>query len=89
MNNIIPIDQKDLIACTYFEDQNYGDIGISMRDDSLQIQVLNKDEIKISMSGHSNVYKRSEIAEFLQVARILVDSEDRFLPFEKLIGYNY
>lgn len=77
----------DLKGCSYYEAE--GELGTAMLDESLIIMPLNRVEFSLSLNGVSSIYTREELAEFLHVAKVLVDSEDRFLPKFDLIGCNY
>ena len=73
--------------CSYYEVN--GELGVAMRDESLIVMPLNSNEFSLSLNGESNVYNREELAEFLHTAKVLIDSEDRFLPKFNLISRNY
>lgn len=88
MTNIVNLFEKDLISCSYFELEG-GEMGLSMRDKSLMILPLNKFEFEVVLGDESKVYTRAEIAEFLKVAAIFVDSEDKYMPDMDLIGFEY
>jgi hypothetical protein len=88
MSNIVNLFEKDLISCSYFEPED-GEMGLSMRDRSLMVLPLNKSEFEVILGDESKVYTRAEIAEFLKVAAIFVDSEGRYMPDMDLIGFEY
>lgn len=80
--------EEDLKHCSYFTDE-FDALGLAMKDGSLSIRPLNSKTIEVSFCDNFRVFERSEIAEFLKVAAIFVDSEDRYLPELDLIGMNY
>ena len=84
--NLFSSDDRELKSCGYYES---GGIGLSMLDKSMTILPLNIDEFEVTLGNSSNVYKREELAEFIKVAGVLLDSEDRYLPKLKLIGLDY
>ena len=79
-------DDNELKSCGYYELEG---IGLAMLDKSLIILPLNKQEFEVTLGDSSNVYSRNELAEFIKVAGVLLDSEDRFLPKLELIGMDY
>ena len=87
MGDVVNFDRSDLVSCSYYD--LGGDFGVTMRDRSMQIVRLNKDEFEFGAFGESQVFKRAELAEFLQVATIFIDSENKYLPNADLIGSNY
>ena len=80
--------EKDLVNCSYYELDD-GGIGISMRDKSLMVLPLNNYEIEVVLGDETKVFNRRELAEFIKVASVLIDSENRFMPDMDLIGLNY
>ena len=84
--NLFKKEDEELKYCSYYE---LDGIGLSMLDKSLILLPLNGNEIELSLGDSSNVYSRKELAEFVKVASVLLDSEDRFLPKLDLIGLNY
>ena len=86
MNNVIELIEPDFKNVTYIDD---GDIGVSTRDRSLAVYRLNKDDFEVVYSGGSFVLKRDVLAEFLQVAKVFVDSQDKFKPDLEMIGCDY
>ncbi len=92
MSNVLKFPQLDLKDCSYMDFD--GDIGASMRDDSLGIVPINNGEEYVIQLKHKNgemalSFNREHLAEFLHVATCLVDSECRWLPEFELIGRNY
>lgn len=87
MGNVIDLFGDDLKSCSYSEDDR--GIGLSMRDQTLMVLPMGPDTYKVILGDEVILYDRKEIAEFLKVAAILVDSEDRWLPEFDLIGHNY
>jgi len=86
MNNVISLTEPDFKNVSYIDD---GDIGVSTRCKELAIYRLNKDDFEIVYNGGSFVLKRDVLAEFLQVSKIFVDSEDRFKPDLEMIACDY
>ena len=87
--NIVNLFNKgddELKSCGYYE---LDGIGLAMLDKSLIVLPLNMDEFEVTLGDSSNVYKREELAEFIKVAGVLLDSEDRYLPSLELIGMDY
>ncbi len=84
--NLFSENNEELKGCGYYEVDG---IGLAMLDKSLIVLSLNMDDFEVTLGDSSYVYKRHELSEFLKVAAILVDSEDRFLPELDLIGMNY
>lgn len=84
-----PIDTcaADNELCKYYDFD--GDLGISLADDSLQIIKLSKNEFTFKSHDRSFVIKRNELAEFLHVASVFVDSARKWAPDEDLIGVDY
>ena len=86
MSNVINLTEPDFKNVSYIDD---GDIGVSTRDRNLAIYRLNKDDFEIVYNGGSFILKRDVLAEFLQVSKVFVDSEDRFKPNLEMIGCDY
>ena len=84
--NLFSEEIEELHSCGYYE---LDGIGLAMLDKSLIVLPLNMNEFEVTLGDSSNVYKRNELAEFIKVAGVLLDSEDRFLPKFELIGLNY
>lgn len=84
--NLFSKDDDELKSCGYYE---LDGIGLAMLDKSLIVLPLNMDEFEVTLGDSSNVYKREELAEFIKVAGVLLDSEDRYLPKLELIGMDY
>jgi len=86
-DNVVNLfDSDELKHCSYYEMDG---IGVAMLDKSVMVLPLNSNEFELTLGQKSKVYKRAELAEFLKVAGMLIDSEDRFLPDVELIGLNY
>lgn len=87
-NNIIDLYGPDFKSCSYYD---VGDrlLGLSMRDKSLLVLPLNKNDIEVICGESSHVYSREELSEFLQVACVLLDDENRWLPNFDLVALNY
>lgn len=62
---------------------------MSVNGGMLQINKISKDEFEVIGSGKSVLYKREELAEFLWVAAIFLDSEQRHYPKVDLVGCDY
>jgi len=90
MSNVINLfnSEGDLNNCSYFSDE-YDAIGLTMRDRSLSVRPLSATTVEVMLGKEYWAFQRGELAEFLKVAAILVDSEDRWLPEVELIGMNY
>lgn len=86
-DNVVSLFGDDLKACSYFDLE--GDLGVSMRDQSISIIKLNKSQFEVHVFDESILFDRKELAEFLHVASILVDSEKKYLPDFDLIGIDY
>jgi len=86
MSNVISLTEPDFKNVSYIDD---GDIGVSTKDRSLAIYRLNKDDFEIVYNGGSFILKRDVLAEFLQVSKVFVDSEDRFKPDLEMVSCDY
>ena len=84
--NLFDNEDDKLRCCGYYE---FDGIGLAMLDKSLIVLPLNDNEFEVTLGDSSNVYKREELAEFIKVAGVLLDSEDRWLPDIDLIGLDY
>lgn len=89
MSNVIDLldYNTDLKACSYYDEN--GNIGVIMRDRSLTLIPLNKTDIELRLGDESFVFNRNQLAEFLNIASVLLDSEQRFFPDFDLAGLNY
>lgn len=89
MGDIVDINKnKDNFKhCSYAD--FYGEIGVSLLDRSLCIYPLNNSEFVVGSELDSIILSREKLAEFIHIAKALIDSEDRFLIEEELIGRNY
>lgn len=81
-------DEKDFDSCSYFDTEDRL-LGVSMRDGSLAILPLSNDEIEVVVGDTTQLFKRAELAEFIHVAKILIDSENRHLHDFDYVGLNY
>jgi len=88
MSNVIKFpDQTDFKAISYIDDN--GDLGVAIRDRSLQLYRLNDKEFELLLNNHTVVFKREDLAEFLWVASYFLDSEKRHLPKLELVCCDY
>jgi hypothetical protein len=87
MSNVVSLFGDDLKHCSYYEKND--DIGVAMLDSSIIIVPLNAKEFEVTIKDTSTLFSRAELAEFLHVASVLVDSEQRHLPKIELVGRNY
>ena len=88
MSNVINLFRNELKHCSYYEKNN--EIGVATLDKTLMVIPLNVDEFEVVINNlDSYVFDRNELAEFLHVAAICVDSEQRHLPEIELVGHNY
>jgi hypothetical protein len=89
MGNVIPFKKKELKHCSYYKLGDEQSLGLETADGSLSIAPLDCDEFEFCAHGNTQIYTREELAEFLQVAAILIDSQRKWLPELELIGMNY
>ena len=88
MSNVINLFADELKHCSYYEKND--EVGVAMLDKSLMVIPLNVDEFELVINGlNSYVFDRAELAEFLHVAAVCIDSEQRYLPKVDLCGRNY
>lgn len=90
MANIIKFpDSSEFKHVTYIEYD--GDLGVSTKPKSLSIIRLNNNEFEIATCGNNKsiLFTRHEIAEFLHVALIFVDDEERYKPELDMISCDY
>jgi len=80
--------EKDFKWSNYFKDC-HGAIGVCSNDKSIAIRPLNSSTVEINLGSETKVFDRRELAEFLKISAILLDSEDRYLPPYDLVGMNY
>ena len=89
MGNVVYLSQPDdFKSCTYFKNDE-GKIGLQMRDESLAICNERNGEYSLTFHGAGQVYTREALAEFIQVAKILIDEQDRYMPNGELAAHNY
>jgi len=89
MSNVIKLFGDDFKCCSYYQVDGDEDFGVRMRDKSLIITPLNKNEWEVYLNGEEQIFKREDLAEFLHVITVLIDSEDEFKPSFDLIGLDY
>lgn len=87
MTNVINLFPDELKHCSYYEYQD--EIGVAMLDKSVIVLPLNVSEFELVLNGESHIFKREQLAEFLHVASVCIDSEQRYLPEVELCGRNY
>tara|TARA_R110002020_G_C16066458_1_gene755861 strand:+ start:118 stop:390 length:273 start_codon:yes stop_codon:yes gene_type:complete len=87
-DNVVNLFEDELKHCSYWENDEL-DIGVATLDKSIIIVPINKDEIEIVFNGESNLYTRDKLAEFLHVASVFVDYEEKYKPKTDLVGLNY
>ncbi len=87
MGKVINLFDEDLKSCSYTDFD--GDIGVCMRDRSLCVIPIDKESFEVIVGEISTLFDRAELAEFLKVASVLVDSEERWSPTFDLIGLDY
>lgn len=80
-------DTEPFKHCSYYDQS--GDIGIAMLDDSLRIIRVNDNTIEFQLYGQSQLFKRNELAEFLHLAALFIDSEDRWAIDGKVVCIDY
>jgi len=79
--------EKEFKHVSYFD--NDRSIGLKLKNSALTIEPLNKNDVLLVIHGKSIVFQRKELAEFLWVSSVLLDSEERHRPNGKLVGRNY
>ena len=79
----------ELKHCSYTAGQYDDDLGISTLDRRIGICRINDSQFIVITENDEIVMKREQLAEFLHVASILVDSEQRHLPEIDLICCDY
>ena len=90
MSNVIEFkDKNELEHVGYYEIDS--DVGVAMLDKSLIIMPLSNNEFDVFLGDNDSIlFKREELAEFLHVALVFIDSEDRYKPkVKELIGRDY
>jgi len=88
MNNIIEFpDNTDFKNVTY-TDQD-GDLGVITRCRAIGIYRLNNKDFEVVHATGSFLIDREAIAEFLHVAKVFVDSEDKYRPDLDMVGCDY
>jgi len=89
MSNVTNItDINELKHCEYYEGKN----GIGIRTNNNYIRIERHRHEKdwlLEVGGDFIWMEREKLAEFIQVAKVLIDSEDKFEPKCELIGFNY
>ncbi len=86
---IAAIADEDLKDCSYTKQDNEN-IGLAMRNGSMAFIPLNFDEFMVTLTDLGGVvFNRAELAEFIHVAKILIDDEDKWAPEGELIGLDY
>lgn len=91
MSNVIKFPEigDELKHCSYTAGQYDDDLGISTLDRRIGICRINDSQFIIITENDEIVIKREELAEFLHVSSILVDSEKRYFPEVDLVGCDY
>ena len=90
MTNVIPIKSDEFKHCSYIDSD--GQIGIAMLNNNLTIEPINTKEFVVTMLDDPLMFitfNREELAEFIHVAKILIDSQDKWLPDFEMVGINY
>lgn len=81
-------DAEDGLTAVSYTD-NDGDLGLSTLDKRLEIVRLNDSEFMVITPDGSEVYNRYNLAEFLWVASVFLDSEELYRPAVDLVGCDY
>ena len=79
----------ELKHCSYTEGVDDSSIGIATLDKRIGISRLNDKEFILVTQNDEQVFDREQLAEFLNVASLLIDSENRYMPEIDLIGCDY
>lgn len=89
MSNIIQfsIVNSELKEVRYTE--LYGDFGVGTKDQRLDIYKLGRDEFVVEAGKEKLTFDRESLAEFLWVAALFIDSEQKWLPKVEFIGCDY
>jgi len=66
-----------------------GDLGVIMKNDSLLLVCLNMDEFLLVTGDQEQLYTRAQIAEWLHLASLFVDSKDKYMPLGDLVAMGY
>ncbi len=77
--------EPEFDGCIYTTDEN-GSIGV--RSITLDMEIY-QDENGYRLTSNGDIKERKELAEFLWVAAILLDSEERYKPDADMAGHNY
>jgi len=90
-NNVINLFDKDTefnhsSYCSIFEDDV---IGLTSEDGNILISPLGLHEFEVCLGGQCMIFEREKLAEFIHIASILIDSENRWMPSGEFIGVNY
>jgi hypothetical protein len=80
-------DAADFKKVSYIDDN--GDMGVSTKCKSLGVYRLNKDDFEFVYNGGSILLDRATLAEFLQVSKVFIDPDDKYLPHLDMIGCDY
>lgn len=89
MSEVINItDINELKHCEYYEGDN--GIGVRTKNDYIHIERhAHTKEFLLEVGSDFIWMDREKLAEFIQVAKVFIDSEDKFAPKCELIGINY
>lgn len=83
MGDVINIKEDEFKHCIYTD---HGDFtGLSTPDWSMYIAPIGLD----NFSFNGRAFTREELAEFLHVALVLIDSEDRYKPDIDMVKLKY
>lgn len=80
-------DPNDFDECTYFGLD--GEIGVALRDRPLSIMPVGKKDVDIDLFDRKMTVSRADLAEFIHVARALIDPEDRWAVSGELVSIKY
>ena len=87
MGEVLQFPDSDFKHCSYVD--IHGDLGICSKDRSVVVTRLNDEDFEISTPDGTHVYKRAALAEFLWLAAVFIDSQEKFRPDGKGIGCDY
>jgi hypothetical protein len=82
-----PTSEDDLKYTSYTD--NDGDLGVGTIDSGIQVIRLNDSDFAIVTPDGTQVHNRKSLAEFLWLAAVFMDSQERHRPDGECVACDY
>jgi len=82
-------DQREVFKKISYKESEDGDLGVGTLDRKIAICRLNDTEFLIETPEGSTVHDRASLAEFLWVASVFIDEQEKHRPLGEMVCCDY